>query len=82
MAKWIRSRTNSREFPGGPVIRALHFSLPRAGFNQKLHGMVEKKKFKPTAHGYQLLSLHKQRSTVWHSLNMSKQHSIRKTNLI
>ena len=51
VAKWIRSRTNSREFPGGPVIRALHFSLSRARFKQKLHGLAEKKKkkkFKPT----------------------------------
>lgn len=51
VAKWIRSRTNSREFSGSPVIRALHFSLSRARFKQKLHGLAEKKKkkFKPTA---------------------------------
>ena len=71
VAKWIRSRTNSREFPGGPVIRALHFSLPRARFNQKLHGMAKKKKkiSNLQSHGYQLLSFHKQKSTIWHCLN-------------
>ena len=44
VAKWIRSRTNSREFSGSPVIRALHFSLSRARFKQKLPGLAEKKK--------------------------------------
>ena len=72
VAKWIMSRTNSREFSGSPVIRALHFSLSRARFKQKLHGLAGKKKKKNSnlqPHGYQLLSFHKQRSTIWHCLN-------------
>ena len=66
-----RRRTNSREFSGSPVIRALHFSLSRARFKQKLHGLAEKKKKNSNLqpHGYQLLSFHKQRSTIWHCLN-------------